>query len=83
MKQKVIAARVADDVYDSIAAKASAEGVSISAIAARLLGESLKADARADEKPAWAIAHEERIAKLESQQQAQSQSQGSRKGKRR
>lgn len=77
MKQKVIAARVSDDIYGAIAAKASIEGVSLSAIAARLLGESLKADARESDKPDWAIALESRISQLEAQ------GQGGRKGKRR
>ncbi len=77
MKQKVITARVTADIYDAIADKASAEGVSLSAVAARLLSDSLKSGAEPSDKPVWAIALESRVSQLEAQ------GNGSQKGKRR
>lgn len=52
MRQKVVTERVSDDIYSAIAAKASAEGVSLSAIAARLLSDALKSGSESPDKPA-------------------------------
>lgn len=70
MKQKVITARVTGDIYAAIADRAKAEGVSLSAIAARLLADSLKAEASEPDKPAWALEVEQRLSQLEAQQQS-------------
>jgi len=77
MKQKVITARVTGDIYEAIADRAKAEGVSLSTIAARLLAESLAKNATESDKPAWAIEIERRLSQLEAQPAS------GRKGKRR
>lgn len=85
MKQKVVTARVSGDIYDAIVAKASAEGVSLSAVAARMLSESLKANGESSDKPDWAIsleAIEQRLSQVEALVSSDSRG-GSRKGKRR
>ena len=78
MKQKVITARVSVDIYAAVAEQASAEGVSLSAIAARLLTVGL---AKVDKKPDWAVDIERRVAQLEQQAILPTQDRG--KGKRR
>ncbi len=83
MKPKVITARVADDIYKAIAAKAESEGVSLSAVAARLLSDALEiGDDSGAKKPAWALDIEARLTQLESQPKG-TPAQHERKGKRR
>lgn len=86
MKQKVITARVTGDIYDAIAAKASAEGVSLSAVAARLLSDSLKSGVEPSDQPDWAVELkklESRLSQVEAQLSNDRQNSGNRKGKRR
>lgn len=83
MKQKVVTSRVSDDIYAATAAKADADGVSLSAIVERALKAYLdQLGDRTEEKPAWALELERRVSQLESQGQAEPQS-ISRKSKRR
>lgn len=86
MKQRVIAARINDETYAAIAAKAEAEGVSLSAIAARLLSDALATGTESPDKPDWAIALEQleqRVSQLEAQPHESATAQRSRKAKRR
>ena len=81
MKQKVVTARVTEQVYAEVQRRADADGVSLSAAAAQLIAEGISAQSRADvdEKPAWVIAIEAleaRVSQLEQRGQG-------RKGKRR
>jgi hypothetical protein len=71
MKQKVIATRVSGYVYDAIAAKASAEGVSMSAIAARLLSDALKSGGESPDLVARVSALEQRFSQIEALGQSQ------------
>jgi hypothetical protein len=71
MKQKVIATRVSGYVYDAIAAKASAERVSMSAIAARLLSDALKSSGESPDLAARVSAIEQRLSQIEALGQSQ------------
>lgn len=80
MQRVPLSARVSADLDSSARAKATAEGVSLSAIVERALAEYLKASAEPSDKPDWAIA----LGKLESRlSQLEAQGNGNRKGKRR
>jgi len=80
-----LSARVAADTVAKAKIRAAESGVSLSVIVERALKAYLdQLGDLTEDKPAWAIAHEERIAKLESQSQGQAEPQNiSRKSKRR
>ena len=77
-KQKVVATRISEGIYDSIAAIAKKEGVSISAVAARLLTVGLS---QPDKKPDWAMDIEQRVSQLERKVSEQSSGQAGGKGR--
>lgn len=82
MKQKVLAVRISDDVYQAIQSEAESSGQSLSVIASKLLSEALASTERVDTKAL--IASD--IAKLAArvrQLEASLSSQHGQKGKRR
>ena len=78
-----LSARVSADTVDAARSRAAAEGLSLSAIVERALADYLKAGAESPDKPAWAIALEQRVSQLESQPNDTATAQLSRKAKRR
>lgn len=64
MQRVPLSARVSADIDSAARAKATAEGVSLSAIVERALAEYLS---QGDKKPAWAMDIERRVAQLEQQ----------------
>ena len=50
MKQKVLAVRVSDDVYQAIQSEAESSGQNLSAISSKLLSEALASTERVDTK---------------------------------
>lgn len=79
MQRIPLSARVSVDIDSAARAKATAEGVSLSAIVERALAEYLS---QSDKKPAWALDIEQRVTQLEQQASAQDSQRG-KSGKRR
>ncbi len=62
-----VSARVSADIVSAAREKARAERLSLSAIVERALADYLESADESPDKPAWAIALEQRVSQLESQ----------------